>query len=48
MTNRLQGISRDSPALLASVVVVLSPGHMAVWSPKEEVVGLLALLEGGE
>ena len=31
---------------LASVVVVLSPGGLAVWAPKEEIKGLLALLPG--
>ena len=34
---------------VASVAVVLSPSGLAVWAPKEEVHGLLALLdaEGG-
>ena len=33
---------------IVSVVVVLSPGYLSVWAPKEELRGLLALLEGGE
>lgn len=35
----------ESAGAEASVVVVLSPGGLAVWAPKEEVRGLLELLE---
>lgn len=34
-----------APAVLASVSVVLSPGGLSVWAPKEEIRGLLALLD---
>jgi hypothetical protein len=34
-----------TPAVLASVSVVLSPGGLSVWAPKEEIRGLLALLD---
>ena len=37
----------DGEGLLASVVCVLSPGGLAVWAPKEEVVGMLSLLDAG-
>ena len=37
----------DGESLLASVVCVLSPGGLAVWAPKEEVVGMLSLLNDG-
>ena len=37
----------DGESLLASVVCVLSPGGLAVWAPKEEVVGMLSLLDDG-
>ena len=34
-----------APTVLASVSVVLSPGGLSVWAPKEEIRGLLALLD---
>ena len=37
-------VTHDGEAI-ASVVAVLSPGGLQVWAPKEEVVGLLALLD---
>ena len=47
------GSRARADAALASVAVVLSPGRLQVWAPKEEVRGLLALLaappsDGGE
>ena len=39
---------RSGGERIVSVVVVLSPGYLAVWAPKEELRGLLTLLEGGE
>ena len=36
----------DTTTPLASVACVLSPGGLSVWAPKEEVAGMLALLDG--